>query len=282
MSSGTTYRLVRPAAPAQAPVLDDDQQRVVDHQGGPLLVLAGPGTGKTTTLVEAIVDRIETPRRRPVAGAGADLLAQGRRAAARPGHRAAGPHDRLGDLLDHPLLRLRADPEVRPPRALPRPAAPALRARAGRRRPRAAAAHARVGRLAAGARPGAGDPRLRARGPDGAVEGSREGPGGRRARRPRRAGAGAGVRRRRPVPPQLPRQPRRPVGHRLRRPDPPRGHRGDRPPGRAATAVPARVRRRVPGHRPRPGRPAPRPRRRRWRPRRGGRPAPVDLRVPGC
>jgi superfamily I DNA/RNA helicase len=60
MSSGTTYRLVRPAAPAQAPVLDEDQQRVVDHQGGPLLVLAGPGTGKATTLVEAIVDRIET------------------------------------------------------------------------------------------------------------------------------------------------------------------------------------------------------------------------------
>lgn len=30
----------------------------MDHQGGPLLVLAGPGTGKTTTLVEAIVDRI--------------------------------------------------------------------------------------------------------------------------------------------------------------------------------------------------------------------------------
>src|SRR5919107_2857669 len=60
MSSGTTYRLVRPSAPAQAPVLDDDQQRVVDHEGGPLLVLAGPGTGKTTTLVEAIVDRIET------------------------------------------------------------------------------------------------------------------------------------------------------------------------------------------------------------------------------
>src|SRR6478752_9556700 len=60
MSSGTTYRLVRPAAPAQAPVLDEDQQRVVDHRGGPLLVLAGPGTGKTTTLVEAIVERIET------------------------------------------------------------------------------------------------------------------------------------------------------------------------------------------------------------------------------
>src|SRR5919107_1746465 len=59
MSSGTTYRLVRESAVVVAPLLDDDQQRVVDHQSGPLLVLAGPGTGKTTTLVEAIVDRIE-------------------------------------------------------------------------------------------------------------------------------------------------------------------------------------------------------------------------------
>ena len=41
------------------PTLDEFQQSVVDHPGGPLLVLAGPGTGKTTTLVEAIVDRIE-------------------------------------------------------------------------------------------------------------------------------------------------------------------------------------------------------------------------------
>ena len=41
------------------PPLDEFQQSVVDHPGGPLLVLAGPGTGKTTTLVEAIVDRIE-------------------------------------------------------------------------------------------------------------------------------------------------------------------------------------------------------------------------------
>src|ERR1700745_3013417 len=42
-----------------APRLDDAQQRVVDHQGGPLLVLAGPGTGKTTTIVEAVAERIE-------------------------------------------------------------------------------------------------------------------------------------------------------------------------------------------------------------------------------
>jgi superfamily I DNA/RNA helicase/RecB family exonuclease len=56
----TTYRLDRTqAAPVAAPVLDPFQQSVVDHPGGPLLVLAGPGTGKTTTLVEAIVDRVE-------------------------------------------------------------------------------------------------------------------------------------------------------------------------------------------------------------------------------
>ncbi|WP_375490672.1 ATP-dependent helicase, partial [uncultured Jatrophihabitans sp.] len=52
------YRLVRSAAaPAAAPVLDDAQRAVVEHPGGPLLVLAGPGTGKTTTLVEAVVAR---------------------------------------------------------------------------------------------------------------------------------------------------------------------------------------------------------------------------------
>ena len=56
----TTYQLTYPTAGRlEAPVLDGFQQSVVDHAGGPLLVLAGPGTGKTTTLVEAIVDRIE-------------------------------------------------------------------------------------------------------------------------------------------------------------------------------------------------------------------------------
>jgi len=53
------YRLVRPApAPVVPPVLDRSQQAVVDHPSGPLLVLAGPGTGKTTTLVEAVVERV--------------------------------------------------------------------------------------------------------------------------------------------------------------------------------------------------------------------------------
>ena len=56
------YRLVRqpPAAALPArPALDEAQQRVVDHKGGPLLVLAGPGTGKTTTIVAAVAERIE-------------------------------------------------------------------------------------------------------------------------------------------------------------------------------------------------------------------------------
>lgn len=49
----------RTAADVLVPTLDAAQRRVVEHAGGPLLVLAGPGTGKTTTLVESIVDRIE-------------------------------------------------------------------------------------------------------------------------------------------------------------------------------------------------------------------------------
>ncbi|HLN70440.1 MAG TPA: ATP-dependent DNA helicase [Streptosporangiaceae bacterium] len=54
------YRLVRrPVPTAPAARLDQAQQAVVDHAGGPLLVLAGPGTGKTTTIVAAVADRIE-------------------------------------------------------------------------------------------------------------------------------------------------------------------------------------------------------------------------------
>jgi superfamily I DNA/RNA helicase/RecB family exonuclease len=53
------YRLVRrPVPSALPPRLDQDQLRVVSHSGGPLLVLAGPGTGKTTAIVEAVADRI--------------------------------------------------------------------------------------------------------------------------------------------------------------------------------------------------------------------------------
>ncbi|MFE7436315.1 ATP-dependent helicase [Streptomyces tendae] len=53
------YRLVRtPPTRVGPPRLDAAQRAVVDHRAGPLLVLAGPGTGKTTTLVESVAERI--------------------------------------------------------------------------------------------------------------------------------------------------------------------------------------------------------------------------------
>ncbi|MBW8736196.1 MAG: ATP-dependent helicase [Streptomyces turgidiscabies] len=53
------YRLVRTPPTRQVPPhLDAAQRAVVDHARGPLLVLAGPGTGKTTTLVESVAARI--------------------------------------------------------------------------------------------------------------------------------------------------------------------------------------------------------------------------------
>ncbi|MEU9120498.1 ATP-dependent DNA helicase [Streptomyces sp. NPDC048506] len=53
------YRLVRtPPGRVDPPALDATQRAVVDHRHGPLLVLAGPGTGKTTTLVESVARRI--------------------------------------------------------------------------------------------------------------------------------------------------------------------------------------------------------------------------------
>ncbi len=61
-----TYQLRRRAgAVLEPPQLDADQGAVVEHRGGPLLVLAGPGTGKTTTLVEAVVRRVEQGELRP-------------------------------------------------------------------------------------------------------------------------------------------------------------------------------------------------------------------------
>ncbi|MDX6325382.1 MAG: hypothetical protein QOK15_1736 [Nocardioidaceae bacterium] len=62
----TKYALRRPAvAPVAPPQLDRSQQAVVAHARGPLLVLAGPGTGKTTTMVESIVDVISSRGVRP-------------------------------------------------------------------------------------------------------------------------------------------------------------------------------------------------------------------------
>ncbi len=55
------YTLVRRGAAGRTVALDPDQRAAAGHRGGPLLVLAGPGTGKTTTLVEAVLERMSGP-----------------------------------------------------------------------------------------------------------------------------------------------------------------------------------------------------------------------------
>src|SRR5450759_1313736 len=58
--STPTVELARAPLLAPAEVDDDRWQRaVIAHRDGPLLVLAGPGTGKTTTLVEAVAARVD-------------------------------------------------------------------------------------------------------------------------------------------------------------------------------------------------------------------------------
>ncbi len=110
--------------PVAAPRLDGAQQQVVAHDSGPLLVLAGPGTGKTTTLVEAVVARVER-RSRTGRRARAHLQPPGRRRAAGAHRDPARPHGRRAGRLHLPrLLPLRSSrayatpPGGRPPRLL--------------------------------------------------------------------------------------------------------------------------------------------------------------------
>jgi superfamily I DNA/RNA helicase len=99
-SVAAAYRLVRASSrPPAAPPLDPGQRAVVEHPGGPLLVLAGPGSGKTTTVVEAAVERI--------AGRGADpesllLLTFSRRASTELRERVTA---RLARTTREPLAR---------------------------------------------------------------------------------------------------------------------------------------------------------------------------------
>ncbi|HZB47764.1 MAG TPA: ATP-dependent helicase, partial [Mycobacteriales bacterium] len=94
------YRLVRPAvAVIGAPPLDEAQRAVVEHPGGPLLVLAGPGSGKTTTLVEAAVQRVDV---RGVDPEALLLLTFSRRAATELRERVTG---RLARTVREPLAR---------------------------------------------------------------------------------------------------------------------------------------------------------------------------------
>lgn len=77
--SAMRYRLMRVGAPPSAWEPSVEQRRVTEHGKGRLKVLAGPGTGKTATLVEAVADRIE---RRGIDPASILCLTFSRRAAA--------------------------------------------------------------------------------------------------------------------------------------------------------------------------------------------------------
>jgi len=124
------YRLLRPASePDVGVVPDPEQQRVVEHRVGPLLVLGGPGTGKTATLVEAVAARVAE-------GVPPDsilVLTFGRRGAARLRDRIEARIGAAGRATAQPLVRtfhayafgvLRAVAAVRgepPPRLLTGP-----------------------------------------------------------------------------------------------------------------------------------------------------------------
>ena len=52
------FTLVAPSAPKGTPALTPDQAAAIQHRGSPLVIHGGPGTGKTTVLVEAALSRI--------------------------------------------------------------------------------------------------------------------------------------------------------------------------------------------------------------------------------
>jgi KaiC/GvpD/RAD55 family RecA-like ATPase len=52
------FSLVRQVLQAAPAALEAEQQAVVAHRGSPIVVQGGPGTGKTTVLVEAALARI--------------------------------------------------------------------------------------------------------------------------------------------------------------------------------------------------------------------------------
>ncbi len=56
--SKQSFSLVAPSAPRSTPALTHDQLAAVAHRGSPLVIHGGPGTGKTSVLVEAALARI--------------------------------------------------------------------------------------------------------------------------------------------------------------------------------------------------------------------------------
>ncbi|MFB7906275.1 ATP-dependent helicase [Kitasatospora sp. NPDC056076] len=110
------YRLVRnPLVQPDPPVLDAYQRAVVEHAGGPLLVLAGPGTGKTTTLVEAVARRIQDgtdPEKILVLTFSRKAAVELRdRMSGRLGSTAATPQATTFHSFCYALLRAHQDPE---------------------------------------------------------------------------------------------------------------------------------------------------------------------------
>lgn len=100
MSEQPSPRLIRvPPSSLVPPRLDPAQRAVVDHTKGPLLVVAGPGTGKTTTLVEAVAERVAVGRVDP---SRILMLTFGRKAAAELRTRISR---RLGGTVREPLAR---------------------------------------------------------------------------------------------------------------------------------------------------------------------------------
>ena len=231
-----TYRLVRPAAPGAGPTLDADQQRVVDHPGGPLLVLAGPGTGKTTTLVEAIARRIED-------GASPDsvlALTFSRKAAeqlrdrvtARVGRTLATTLASTFHSFAYGLIRQHTPAELYegPVRLLSAPEQDVVLQQLLTDAPESV-------RWPDGLRRAVGTRGFATRGARGPVPGPGEGARRRRPARGRRGARPPRVRRGRPVPRAVPHRPRLAGRRRLRRPDPAgRAGRGGAP-DRAARAV---------------------------------------------
>jgi len=60
VSREAKLKLVRRPASAPTFVLSPAQSHIVAHRDSPLVVLGGPGTGKTTTIVEAVCDRVRS------------------------------------------------------------------------------------------------------------------------------------------------------------------------------------------------------------------------------
>ena len=51
-------RLVRRNTPEPTFTFSAAQRAVIEHRGAPLVVYGGPGTGKTTTLIESVISRV--------------------------------------------------------------------------------------------------------------------------------------------------------------------------------------------------------------------------------